>query len=230
MTQTGPQTPQNSLAFSVRVPWLFVVFFLLARRRFIFRRALGLNLVGDESAVWRQPSLDQGLTVIHKCIGQRVASRVADRERLPFPFDHEVHPPGVSRDRAGANRTAHAHAMVRLGTLRRREFRNGVIVGLTLFRAYPGEPAQRDDYDECAHHEFGLFVHGPSSRTLILRPWSLPAGAGSGRQAARSHSGGQSVTVRVTDTFTCVPGAVIFIVPLYTPGPSPTAFTSTIGL
>src|SRR3989442_10723175 len=200
MTQTGPQTPQNSLAFFVRVPWLFVVFFLLARRRFIFRRALGLNLVGHEGAVRRQSSFDQGLAVIHKCIGQRVASGVADRERLPFPFDHEVHPPGVSRDRTGANRAAHAHAMARLGTLQRKEFRNGVM-GLLLFRA---------------HHEFGLLLHGSSSRTLILRPWS--------------HSGGQSVTVRVTDTFTCVPGAVIFIVPLYTPGPSPRAFTSTIGL
>src|SRR3989441_2029343 len=145
-------------------------------------------------------SLDQGLTVIHKCVGQRVASGVANRERLPLPFDHDVHPPGVSRDRTGANRAAHAHAMARLGTVQRKEFRNGVI-GLLLFRA---------------HHEFGLLLHGSSSRTLILRPWS--------------HSGGQSVTVRVTDTFTCVPGAVIFIVPLYTPGPSPRAFTSTIGL
>src|SRR2546426_855892 len=133
---------------------------------------IGLNLVGDEGAVRHRSSLDQGLTVIHKCIGQRVASRVADRERLPFPFDHEVHPPGVSRDRTGANRAAHALAMARLGTLRRGKFRNGVIVGLALFRAYPGEPAQRDDYDECARHEFGLLLHGCSSRTLTLRPWS----------------------------------------------------------
>src|SRR5262245_23129660 len=57
---------------------------LRARLRFIFRSALGLDLLGLEDAVASQSAVSQALGALLESIGQRVAARVDDFQFLAF--------------------------------------------------------------------------------------------------------------------------------------------------
>ena len=65
-------------------------------RRFVLRRALGLDVLRQESPVRSGPSFDQRLRIVYKRVRQGIAAYVTDRQGLALAFQHKIHSAGAS--------------------------------------------------------------------------------------------------------------------------------------
>src|SRR5215472_5877757 len=137
--------------------------------RLVFRRALGLHLLGLKAAVSSEIPFHESLCAVLESVRQGVASNVADRQGLILFLEHEVHATVTVRDRSRAYIPQNAHALVQRGSLKCRQFRNRVVVGLALREPYIGQQTQRSHNDARPDQKLGSCLHTPTPVRSNLR-------------------------------------------------------------
>src|SRR5580704_7861073 len=153
------------------------------RRRFILRRALGLNLLRRKMPVPLETAFHKRLRLVDKSIRQRIAPDVTHRKLLPFSIEHKIHAPLRPANASRLNRSAHANPVRPRVALQRPKLGDRVIVRFAFAVAQPRKKAHRHDDDANSDPEFGLFFHS-------VKPLKCLA----------SHSAGRALQYDTTDS------------------------------
>src|SRR3990172_9281241 len=140
-------------------------------RGLVFRCALGLHLFGDKAPARHRAALDQALRSVSKCIGQGVASDIADRKGLALGFENEIYAARKTLDGACFDIAAHTDALAQRRSVKRGEFGHRMVVSLALSRSHPGQRGERNQNDAYTHAEFSPYLHAwPPVRQLPTAP------------------------------------------------------------
>src|SRR6266404_3730268 len=139
-----------------------------SRGRLILGSAFRLNMLGHKMAVGAEPSFHQRLCLIHKCVGQRIAPDVGDRNGLPFSLQHKLNLSAGAPNTVRCHGSAGAHALLQCPALERLQLSNRVVVSLAFPVSQPRQKSHRNDDHADANPKFDLLFHrdAPASPAL----------------------------------------------------------------